>query len=150
MASHANLIIFLRGVPLSYLHTKILMLSSALFMTVLGLIATFAPQELLTSTGNGPQVIALLIVQAAGGLYLGFAFLNWMAKDNLIGGVYSRPVAMGNMLHFFVVAMALLKVAISNQRTPAITLATVFYAIFTIWFGLVVFTNPLRKTTPAN
>ena len=135
---------------MSYLHTKILMLSSALFMTALGLIATFAPQELLTSTGNGSQTMILLLVQAAGGLYLGFAFLNWMAKDNLIGGVYSRPVAMGNMLHFFVVAMALLRVAISNQRTHALILAAILYAAFAVWFGLVVFTNPLRKTTPAN
>lgn len=135
---------------MSCLHTKILMLSSALFMTALGLIATFAPQELLTSTGNGSQTMILLLVQAAGGLYLGFAFLNWMAKDNLIGGVYSRPVAMGNMLHFFVVAMALLRVAISNQRTHALILAAILYAAFAVWFGLVVFTNPLRKTTPAN
>lgn len=135
---------------MSYLHTKILMLSSALFMTALGLITTFAPQELLTSTGNGSQMIILLVVQAAGGLYLGFAFLNWMAKDNLIGGVYSRPVAMGNMLHFFIVAMALLRVAISNQRTHALILAAILYAAFAVWFGLVVFTNPLRKTTPAN
>lgn len=135
---------------MSYLHTKILMLSSALFMTALGLITTFAPQELLTSTGNGSQMIILLVVQAAGGLYLGFAFLNWLAKDNLIGGVYSRPVAMGNMLHFFIVAMALLRVAISNQRTHALILAAILYAAFAVWFGLVVFTNPLRKTTPAN
>ena len=135
---------------MSYLHTKILMLSSALFMTALGLITTFAPQELLTSTGNGSQMIILLVVQAAGGLYLGFAFLNWMAKDNLIGGVYSRPVAMGNMLHFFIVAMALLRVAISNQRTHALILAAILYAAFAVWFGLVVFTNPLRKTNPAN
>jgi hypothetical protein len=135
---------------LSYLHTKILMLSSALFMTALGLITTFAPQELLTSTGNGSQTMILLLVQAAGGLYLGFAFLNWMAKDNLIGGVYSRPVAMGNMLHFFIVAMALLRAAISNQRTHALILAAILYAAFAVWFGLVVFTNPLRKTTPAN
>jgi hypothetical protein len=150
MANHKILSIFLQGVPLSYLHTKILMLSSALFMTVLGLIATFAPKELLASTGSGSQGMTLLLVQAAGGLYLGFAFLNWMAKDNLIGGVYSRPVAMGNLLHFFIVAMALLRVAISTQRTNALTLATILYAAFAIWFGLVAFTNPLRKTNPAN
>lgn len=126
------------------------MLSSALFMTALGLIATFAPQELLISTGSGSQVMLLLLVQAAGGLYLGFAFLNWMAKDNLIGGVYSRPVAMGNMLHFFIVGMALLRVAISSQRTNAIALAAVLYAVFAIWFAFVAFTHPLSKTTPTS
>ena len=47
--------------------------------------------------------------QACGVLYLGFAILNWMAKDDLIGGIYSRPVAMGNFLHFFTIAMALVK-----------------------------------------
>ena len=47
-----------------------------------------------------------LIARACEALYLGFASLNWMAKDNLIGGIYSPPVAIGI---FFAISMALLK-----------------------------------------
>ena len=132
---------------MSYLHTKTLMLSSALFLFALGLLTTFAPQELLAADHLPPHSIALLAVQAAGGLSLGFAMLNWMAQDILIGGVYSRPVALGNLLHFFAVAMALLKAVAAGQRSPLLLAATLLYAIFAIWFGLVVFTHPLRNKT---
>ncbi len=121
------------------------MILSAAFMLALGLITTFSPAELLASTGGNPQILSTLLVQAAGGLYLGFAILNWMAKDNLIGGIYSKPVALGNFLHFFAVAMALIKAVTSGQRTTTIVVLTLCYVVFAIWFGLVTFTNPLRN-----
>jgi hypothetical protein len=121
------------------------MLLSALFLLALGLVTTFSPTELLAASGGKPQIAQTLLVQAAGGLYLGFAILNWMAKDNLIGGIYSRPVAMGNFLHFFAVAMALIKAVIASWQGPTILVLTLCYVVFAIWFGLVVFTNPLRN-----
>ena len=114
-------------------------------MTALGLIATFAPQELLTSTGSGSQVMTLLLVQATGGLYLGFSFLNWMAKDNLIGGIYSRPVALGNFLHFFMVAIALIKALTAGTRGTGVIGAVLVYAVFAVWFGFVVFGSPISS-----
>jgi hypothetical protein len=131
---------------MSYLHTKALMLSSAIFMAALGLLTTFSPESFLAPAPAATQTIALLLIQAAGALYLGFAMLNWMAKDNLMGGIYSRPVAMGNLLHFFAVAMALLRRVTHTRATPAILIVTAIYTVFAVWFGLVVFTNPLRKT----
>lgn len=127
---------------MSHLHTRILMLLSAGFMAALGVLTTFSPESFLA---HGASASEALIVQAAGALYLGFAMTNWMAKDNLIGGIYSRPVAMGNLLHFFAVAMALLKVAATPQRTAAIAGLAAIYAAFAIWFGLVVFTHPKRE-----
>jgi hypothetical protein len=118
-------------------HTKLLMLSSAIFMLALGLIATFAPEKF---SGQAPAgSLAALAVQAAGALYLGFAILNWMAKDNAIGGIYSRPVALGNLLHFFAVAMTLLRVVAAGNRQGPILASTALYLIFAVWFGLVVF-----------
>jgi hypothetical protein len=126
------------------------MLLSAAFLLALGLATTFSPAELLAATGSEPQIAAILMVQAAGGLYLGFAILNWMAKDNLIGGIYSRPVALGNFLHFFAVAMALIKAVTAGRRGTTILVLTLCYAVFAVWFGLVVFTNPLRNQAITN
>lgn len=113
------------------------MLLSALFMLSLGVIATFAPEIL---SGNAPpNALSTLTVQAAGALYLGFAILNWMAKDNAIGGIYSRPVAMGNLLHFFAMAMTLLRVLSAGDRRPAVLAVTSLYIIFTVGFGMVLF-----------
>ena len=72
--------------------TRALMACSAMFMLLAGVLLTFAPQEVLAFGGSRPEPISVLVVQAAGALYLGFAVLNWMAKESLIGGIYSRPV----------------------------------------------------------
>ncbi len=126
-------------------HTKLLMISSAIFMLALGLIATFAPE---TFSGQTPaNSLATLAVQAAGALYLGFAILNWMARDNAIGGIYSRPVALGNLLHFFAMAMTLLRLLTAGDRRAAILTVTLIYVTFAAWFGLLVFGKSPSSTT---
>ncbi len=124
------------------MHTKILMQASALAMLLAGLALTFAPQELITSAGATPQAAIILLVQAAGALYLGFAILNWMAKDNLIGGIYSRPVALGNFLHFFMATTALGRAVAASHHSTAVLALTIVYAIFAAWFAWVLFGNP--------
>ena len=126
-------------------NSKLLMRSSAVFLLLLGCITTFAPQELLARFGIVAQPIEILLVQADGALYLGFAVLNWMAKDNLIGGIYSRPVAVGNLLHFTVMTITLLKFIVAGQREPAVMLVCSAYLLFAIWFGLIAFGSPVGK-----
>lgn len=127
------------------MRTKALMSLSALLMAILGICASFLPQEILSYSGADPRGLGVLLVQVVGALYLGFAMLNWMARANLIGGVYSRPVAMGNFLHFAVVAVTLLKALLGGMRAEAILAGAVVYSVFAIWFGLVVFTHPRKQ-----
>jgi hypothetical protein len=89
---------------------------------------------------HAPLLTAL--AQACGALYLGFAILNWMAKDNLIGGIYSRPVAMGNFLHFFAMAMAFIKSFSVLLRSSADVALLGLYAVMAIGFGVVLFRHP--------
>lgn len=122
--------------------TKVLMTLSALLMALVGIAATFLPQEILSYLGVEPRGFDVLQVQILGALYLGFAMLNWMARGNLIGGVYSRPVAMGNFLHFAVVAITLVKALAGGMRGGPILAGAVVYSAFAVWFGLVAFTHP--------
>ena len=124
--------------------TKALMSLSAILMAALGLAASFLPQEILSYFGAEPRSLGVLLIQIVGALYLGFAMLNWMARSNLIGGVYSRPVAMGNFLHFAVVAVTLLKALLSGTRAEILLVGAVVYSVFAVWFGLVVFTHPTK------
>jgi hypothetical protein len=126
--------------------TKILMTLSALFMATLGVAASFMPQELLAHYGSGPDGLAVLLVQVVGALYLGFAILNWTARANLIGGIYSRPVALANFLHFAVVAVTLSKAMIGgSSRTSELIVGSLIYSALAVWFGLVVFTHPIQN-----
>ena len=117
------------------------MITSAAFLAVLGLATSFMPQEVLGLHGTVPDTPTVLLVQMTGALYLGFAILNWTARGVLIGGIYARPVALGNFLHFAMVAVMLIKAAIVHGVIPLAISATVF-SVFAIWFGLVLFRPP--------
>lgn len=118
------------------------MIASAALMAVIGLAASFMPQEVLGLHGTVPDNATVLFVQMAGAVYLGFAMLNWSARGILIGGIYARPVAAGNFLHFVMVAITLIKAAITFGAMELAISAAVF-SVFAIWFGLVMFKPPV-------
>jgi hypothetical protein len=115
------------------------MVSSAAFMAALGLATTFMPQEIIASLGGSAGRTLPLLIQILGALYLGFAMLNWMAKDSLIGGIYSRPVSIGNFVHFAVGGMSLLKTIVGGERAVGVSVCAAIYVGFAVAFGAVVF-----------
>ncbi len=125
--------------------TRLLMISSAAVMLLLGALLTFAPRETLALTGSQTSSLLVLAFQALGALYLGFAALNWMAKDNLIGGIYSRPVSLGNFVHFFVMGANLLRALPAEYHVTVLWVAAIVYVIFAACFGWVVFGRSLPK-----
>jgi hypothetical protein len=125
------------------MNTKLLMTLSAAVMGITGIILTLFPQEFASFFKLADTNIIFL--QLLGGLYFGFAMLNWAAKANLIGGIYSRPVAMGNFTHFLIGGLALLKFATRNTTTILVWIAVVLYLVFAILFGIVLFTSPVMK-----
>jgi hypothetical protein len=124
------------------MHTRVLMIASAALMAVIGLAASFMPQEVLGLHGTVPDNATILFVQMAGAVYLGFAMLNWSARGILIGGIYAKPVAAGNTLHFAMVAITLIKAAMTFGAIELAFSAAVF-SVFAIWFGLVMFKPPV-------
>ncbi|MFH5832159.1 hypothetical protein [Halalkalibaculum sp. DA384] len=123
------------------LNTKLVMTSSALFLGVLGVPTSFFAPEILEYYGTPPEGVEVLFVKAAGAMYLGFAILNWMARGNIIGGIYSRPVALGNFFHFAVVAVMLLKRLIVESHSAIIVIAAVAYTVFACCFGYIISTG---------
>ena len=118
------------------------MTASALVMGALGLAATFLPQEIAAYLGA--SMTLPLLIQVLGALYVAFAMLNWTAKDSLIGGIYNRPIAIGNLVHFVIAALALAKGAFANPATPMILPFAIGYAIFAIAFAWIFFTSPVK------
>lgn len=123
----------------SILNTKLLMASSALFLGLLGIGASFVPQEILSYYDAPTEGLAVLLVQITGALYLGFAVLNWMARGNAIGGIYSRPVALGNFFHFVLVAVVLLKQLIGGETGTEFVVGTAAYVVFAASFGYLLY-----------
>ena len=121
------------------MNTRMLMRASAIFLGFLGLAATFAPQEILVRAGAQPIGAAVVLIQLAGALYLGSAMLNWMAQGNVIGGIYSRPVAIGNVAHFTIGGLGLLRFIFAGERSVGIIVVTAGYVAFAVLFALVAF-----------
>ena len=125
------------------MNTKLLMATSAVVLGAIGIALTFMPEEIshiLNLTESSP-----IIFQILGALYFGFALLNWTAKGNLIGGIYSRPVAIGNFAHFLIGGLALIKLAINNLDWTSMWICAILYLIFALLFGWVFFTNPVSS-----
>ena len=123
--------------------TRILMTASALVLGAIGAACVFAPEIVLAklgATGSGPE---LLVAQITGALYCGFAMVNWMGRGSLIGGIYGRPVAIGNLLHFTAAGLAIARAAAATPGSTLLWALTAIYAIFLAGFACVVFRNPL-------
>lgn len=129
------------------MNTKLLMSLSAIVMGITGIILTFFPQEIAVFFKMADTNTILL--QVLGGLYFGFAMLNWAAKANLTGGIYSRPVTIGNFSQFVIGGLALLKFGTGNTTNKYIWIAVILYLVFAILFGIVFFTNPVMKSKSA-
>ncbi len=127
------------------MYTKLLMISSALFLAVLGFATSLLPQEVLAMHGSEPDNATGLLIQMMGALYLGFALLNWTTRGTLVDHL---PVALGNFLHFAIVGVMLAKEAIGHGVVQLAISALVF-SLFAIGFGIVVFGRP-QTARPAD
>lgn len=117
------------------------MMSSAVFLAALGFVTSYMPDKVLAMHGTVPDNATLLLIQMMGATYLGFAILNWTARGVLVGGIYARPLALGNLLHFAMVAVMLARAAVTHGVIQLATSAVVF-GVFAVWFGIVLFTHP--------
>lgn len=126
------------------MNTKLLLTVSALVMGIAGIAASFLPQELLRALDVPAVAATVVLVQLLAALLFAFAMVNWMARGSLIGGIYNRPVAIGNLTHFVIGALALVKAlpAAGPQRT-IILIAAAVYALFAIAFAAVFMRSPV-------
>ena len=130
------------------MNTRILMTASSAALGVAGMAASFAPEELLTSLG-APVVEPLpVLIQLLGATYIAFAIMNWTAKDNIIGGIYARPLSLGNCVHFIAGALALAKHPSAHGVSMLLTTVLVAYAILALAFTWLVFgSTPVQQSS---
>lgn len=129
------------------MNTKFIMTTSAVVLGIMGILLTFIPDEILIHFSIETNRITLFLTQILGALYFAFAMLNWATKTSLIGGIYNRPIAIANFTHFLIAGLALIKGIISNPSVfYTIWIAGIFYCVFGISFGIILFRHPANKT----
>jgi hypothetical protein len=127
--------------------TRFLMTASALVLGLLGVLCTFAPDYVLAWLAAPAAPVLLLTVQVLGALWLGFAGVNWMTRHNLIGGIYSRPVTVGNLLHFVSAGLAIVRLVARTPQFAGLWPLAVAYAAFAAGFAVVLFRHPIRTSS---
>ena len=120
------------------MNTKLLLTITSGVLGAAGLFALFAPAALF-GVGLPPDRLAPVMTQLLGGLYLAFALVNWTARESVIGGVYARPVSLGNFGHFLIGALVLAKPALAGGASALVVILLVVYAVFAVIFGWLVF-----------
>lgn len=122
------------------------MTASALLLAIPGLLFTFMPAEILFYFNQASAKPVELLIQISGALYVGFAMLNWMTRTSVIGGIYNKPMVVANFSHFFIAAMALIKIMMADAGLPAwLWAVTAIYTIFAMCFGVLFMKNPVAK-----
>lgn len=109
----------------------------SLLQILLGVVLVFAPQETAAfffAEGGAPPVLLSLV----GAALFGFGQLNWMTRQQPLGGIYGRPVVMANLGHFVVGGLALARAA----TTPVLWGVATFYLAGAVFYGALLFTSP--------
>lgn len=119
--------------------------SSGLGLLATGAVFNFAPAEAAAYLGIGPG--ALLPLQLWAGALLGAGALNWMSRGNSVGGIYGRPICVGNLLHFTVGAFVLAR--LGTAAAAPLWIACGIYAAFALCFAwLLFFGHPAAEPSP--
>jgi hypothetical protein len=107
-----------------------------------GLLLTFAPREVLGLLGSGSVPSVAWLAQILGAAFFGLAFLNWLQRFTLLGGIYGRPLVIANLTFAVPAFFASLRETL-EEPVPLLLAAT-------LGFGLIaaVFAYRLFRPTP--
>lgn len=120
---------------------------SAFFYGSLGMAFTFLPQEALTAFGVAQNPYLVLCLQALGAFSMALALMNYTARRSVIGGIYSRPLLLGNTVNSVIMSIALVKYGLSEgTNLPLILIGVcVTYLLIALGFVKLMFGSPVKQ-----
>lgn len=121
---------------------KIIMITSGFLNGILGIVLTFMPQEIGGWLGMASQTGAeVLVLQLLGGTLFGFGMINYMGRNAILGGIYGKPIILGNMVFHFIVALELARYMFENDRFGFLLAGGILYAFLAAAFIRMNFTS---------
>ena len=119
--------------------TKLLLIGAALFQGLYGVAMLFLPDVLLGWFAAGADVRAAFFAQQFGTALLGLAALNWIGRASPVGGIYGRPLVVGNTTFFTANAFLLLRQSLEQPTAWALWVNEAAVAGFAVAFALLLF-----------
>lgn len=128
-------------------------MTSTLVLGGVGILLNFLPQEATVALAMAPSPGATALIQVLASALLGMGIMNWMSRTNPMGGIYGRPLALGNFLLFGASALALLRASVRLDAPRLIQGGAVVAGVLAIGFGWVIFfgdpVSEAQKNTPS-
>lgn len=125
------------------MNTRLLLGSTAWTLGTAGFCVLLLPQEVLGLFDVAPTGPLPVLMQLLAAALFAFAMVNWTARGTTVGGIYGRPIAIGNLTHFFVGGMTLLSAVLNGRTEPVVLMLLLVYGGFALAFGVVFFRSPV-------
>lgn len=113
---------------------KLLVGISAVCLAALGLLLLFAGVEIMGAAFDAP--VAEPFPAILGAALLGFASMNWIARHNILGGIYGRAVVAANQTHLTIGAIVLIKHGLTHGGSAGYWALTALYFAGGALFGV--------------
>jgi hypothetical protein len=110
----------------------------------------FAPDVVLPRLVAGFPPTGAWIGAVLASALLGLAALNWLARSQLLGGIYGRPVVAANSTFYFIAAIELLKVAGRRESSAALWIVAIVVAAFACVYGWLLLRGPVERDFQAS
>lgn len=124
--------------------SKTLLIASAIVNGILGILITFLPQEtgrfLGTVSQTGPD---LLIMQLLGATLFSFGLMNYMARGVTLGGIYGKPIVLGNLAFHFIAALELIRYLFDSNPSGILWIPAILFALLATGFIKLNFTSAI-------
>jgi len=123
---------------------KWIMHLSAFVNGITGIVISFFPREtgklINTSSQSGTD---LLLIKLIGATLFGYGVMNFLARNSVIGGIYGKPMVIGNMIFHLIVGGQLLKFIAGGSAAIPLIPAAVIYTLLAAGFLRMNFTSPV-------
>ena len=114
-----------------------ILVSSGLVLALSGAGLLFMPQEIAAFLGGSATAATLLLAQLLGCALFALGLIDWNSRANLMGGIYGRPLALGNFFFFAIAAVSMGRELAHLPR--GVIGAEVGLAAFAVAFGWILF-----------
>lgn len=100
----------------------------------------FYARRVLKRLGESSPAHYDLLAQMLGAALLGFALLDWVSRHSPLGGIYARPLAAGNLVHFGVGCLVLARRVVNDPQNAGVLWAWLsIYAVLMAGFAVALF-----------
>ncbi len=123
--------------------------SSAGFFALGGLAMLFAPDLVLSALIPGFPVSGLWLGQLLGAAWLGLAWMNWINRTALLGGIYARAVVGANAVCYFVGASSVFKMFTQRAQPAGLWLFEGVISGFALVYGCLLLRGPIPRDLTA-